>query len=905
MSSAAGPGDHAANAILDFQSVMTQWLDLQASMFDVYARRRVGSPSVVSSALPGTAGLSTAGRHLPVEAGSVADHPAIASRYTVSAQPCPRTGLLASLAPDHVVLITDDGRGVASCVAERLRGQGLRAAIVTALAGSDPRLDVFPSPLDSIAEAERVTQAIQASCGPVAAVIHLAPLAPSPPFETLDDASWWSHLARETRALFLLVRAVGASLQRAAGEGGAACIAVTSMGGVFGADRGGTSRPSHGGVTGFLKCVAIEYPDVRVRTMDVADGPHVATLADLVLDELWADETHTEIGYANGQRLTLGVEPAPVTMDAAFDLPSDGVILATGGARGITADVCIELAERYQPTFVLVGQSPLPSPHEAPDTAGLQTPVDLKRALTQRLQTGGSRVTPAVVEQVYKALLREREIRETISRLSAAGARTHYVQLDVQNEQAFGALIDEVYAAYGRIDGVIHGAGIIEDKLVRDKSLESFDRVFRTKVLSAFTLSRRLRSESLRFLVFFTSVAGRFGNRGQADYAAANEVVSKLAVALQRTWPGRVCAIAWAPWNKRGMVSEELEREFARRGVSLLSPRAGRRALWLEIQQRGQAPAEVVVAGAGSPSLAGAHAPEACPLLMRSTRTTTSDGVRFDVRVDPSHDLYLNDHRLNGRPVLPLAFATEMMAEAAQLAWPDRRVVGVRDLQMLKGIVVEGPAQPLVVTVRKSRQSADGTLSEVDAEITTPSTAPELRYRAVVEQMAGDLAAPTFDTPHWPVSPMTQSLEQVYHEWAFHGPLFRRVTGIDGIGVRGIRGTVYSPSSSAGLQHVQRAAWILDPYVFDALLQLFLFWSRDQHDKTALPARFRSFRRYAPLSDQRLTCYLEAESLTGGHALRGSAHLLDTAGRVCAVLEGMEASCSRALNRLVTTGVER
>src|SRR5204863_138691 len=81
------------------------------------------------------------------------------------------------------------------------------------------------------------------------------------------------------------------------------------------------------------------------------------------------------------------------------------VTLATGGARGITAEVCLDLAVRYQPTFVLVGQSPLPPATESPDVANLTAAADLKRALIARLQTGGARVTPAMVEKAYRHLL--------------------------------------------------------------------------------------------------------------------------------------------------------------------------------------------------------------------------------------------------------------------------------------------------------------------------------------------------------------------------------------------------------------------------------------------------------------------------------------------------------------------
>jgi hypothetical protein len=100
------------------------------------------------------------------------------------------------------------------------------------------------------------------------------------------------------------------------------------------------------------------------------------------------------------------------------------------------------------------------------------------------------------------------------------------------------------------------------------------------------------------------------------------------------------------------------------------------------------------------------------------------------------------------------------------------------------------------------------------------------------------------------------------------------------------------------LASVARPVWVIDPFVFDAALQLLLMWSRAQHDKTALPSRFRSFTQYGPLSDQRLTCWVAVESLAAGHALKSNVHFIDAAGRVLALLEAAEASCTNALNRL-------
>jgi len=138
-------------------------------------------------------------------------------------------------------------------------------------------------------------------------------------------------------------------------------------------------------------------------------------------------------------------------------------------------------------------------------------------------------------------------------------------------------LIDDIYARYGRLDVVIHGAGIIEDKLITDKTFASFERVFDTKVDSTFILSRYLRPDSLKALVLFSSVAGRYGNRGQSDYAAANETINRLAWLFDQQWSNtRVVAINWGPWDTVGMASEEVKRQFRERGIVPIPLAAGR-----------------------------------------------------------------------------------------------------------------------------------------------------------------------------------------------------------------------------------------------------------------------------------------------------------------------------------------
>ena len=221
-----------------------------------------------------------------------------------------------------------------------------------------------------------------------------------------------------------------------------------------------------------------------------------------------------------------------------------------------------------------------------------------KGALIARMKRNGQTPSPAAIERELTTIRRAREIRANIAAMQQAGSTVEYHAVDVADGPRFEVLIADVYARYGRIDGVVHGAGIIEDKLIGDKTLESFERVLRPKIAGALALERSLEPKTLKFAVFFSFVSARYGNRGQCDYAAANEILNKLAIELNERWPARVVSINWGPWTSEGgMVSAELAERFEKAGVHLVSPAAGREAFIEELLRGAKHDAEVVWGG--------------------------------------------------------------------------------------------------------------------------------------------------------------------------------------------------------------------------------------------------------------------------------------------------------------------
>ena len=464
----------------------------------------------------------------PAEPDADASAPAL-GRYVLALEPLP----LAAPAPapegiaGKTFAITDDGRGIALALAELLAARGARARVV----------------------------AIGEAVGAVDGLVHLASLAAEP---APDQSKVVFDLAKDALA-------AGATWLHAA----------TAMGGAFGLAPVAVGRLPCIGIVGLLKSIAKEAPALRVRAVDVDPCADPAALAELFLSELVAGGGPVEVGYVDGVRHSVRVVPAraddsplaPLELDEL--LGPDSIVLITGGGRGITARVAVALAQRFRCRLELVGRSPLPADEE-PDLAACADTAALRRALLARADGR----TPKQIDATIATILAARELAATLAAIASAGASAAYHAVDVRDRDAFGALVDDVYARHGRIDGVLHGAGVIEDKLLRDKTRASFDRVFDTKVNGALTLAHKLRGD-VKFVVFFSSVSGAFGNRGQADYAAANDALDKLALHLDRTLPGRVLSINWGPWGGTGMISPELEREYTRRGIGLIRPDEG------------------------------------------------------------------------------------------------------------------------------------------------------------------------------------------------------------------------------------------------------------------------------------------------------------------------------------------
>nr|WP_042188477.1 type I polyketide synthase [Kibdelosporangium sp. MJ126-NF4]CEL18267.1 modular polyketide synthase [Kibdelosporangium sp. MJ126-NF4]CTQ97753.1 modular polyketide synthase [Kibdelosporangium sp. MJ126-NF4] len=353
-------------------------------------------------------------------------------------------------------------------------------------------------------------------------------------------------------------------------------IVATAGGGTFGFEPEDGHEPLDLGMHGLIRTAAVEYPHSRIRAVDVSTKESHRLIAAALLAELTTVDGPAVVGHASGQRYAIGLDAVELDGDGQLDLNQDSVVLLTGGARGITALAAIELAERTGCRIELIGRTAPPKGPEDARTVSATTEADLRRALIETGLDDREEITATT-----RRILAEREVRTTMDSLRSSAASVRYHACDVQDTEAVHAVIGDIVGRFGRIDGVVHGAGVLEDKLLAEKSPEAFARVYNTKVGGARALAAALRHNP-KFVVLFGSISGVLGNRGQADYSAANDTLDRIARLWATQTSARVVSVDWGPWAGSGMAAG-LADEYARRGIQLIDPRAGVTALLREI----------------------------------------------------------------------------------------------------------------------------------------------------------------------------------------------------------------------------------------------------------------------------------------------------------------------------------
>jgi acyl transferase domain-containing protein/NAD(P)-dependent dehydrogenase (short-subunit alcohol dehydrogenase family) len=693
---------------------------------------------------------------------------------------------------------------------------------------------------------------------------------------------------------FFTAQRIAQDLSASAGAGNAVFATISRIDGAFGFHGKDMADPMQGGLAGLVKTAAIEWPGVTCRAFDVSpEYPDVESISRSLVGELISPDTDEsiEIGFDATSRYVLALDPNPYPRHPAvrLDLDPEDVLVVTGGARGITAAAVASLLHHAGPKLVLLGRSPYPAPE--PDwLAHLSGEPDIKAAIMKN-ELSPADASPLMLEKAYQRRMANREVMGYLSEFQQRAGSVAYHAVDIRQGTEVDKILQEVRSTHGPIKGIIHGAGVLEDRLIVDKTPEQFNRVFDTKALGLQSLLRATQKDPLRYLVLFSSVSARFGNKGQADYAMANEVLNKMAQQEAARRPEcRVVAINWGPWDG-GMVTPSLKREFERNRIPLIPMAQGPLCMLYEMTEPPGAAAEIVLGAGLSPESA---------IKDTATGTTPRDeklSLAFQHDVGTATYPILSAHVLDGKPVVPFALMAEWFGHGALHGNPGLVLYGIDDMRLLKGIKLDRESRRIRLLAGKAKKS--GRHFEVAVELRDGiKNGAEVIHSRAKAILSEDLPSPAaFEKPDLSESqPLKRNMDAIYDDILFHGQELRGIVDIRHFSSKGIVAEVSSaPSPEKWILAPIRSQWIGDPLVMDAAFQMAIVWTFEELGQVSLPSYYASYRQHMRRFPERgITAFMEVREVKGAK-MRCDYTFLDETDNVVARLTGYEATMDPAL----------
>jgi NAD(P)-dependent dehydrogenase (short-subunit alcohol dehydrogenase family)/phosphopantetheinyl transferase (holo-ACP synthase)/acyl carrier protein len=502
------------------------------------------------------------------------------------------------------------------------------------------------------------------------------------------------------------------SLARGIEQGPAFLVTVLREDGAFGFERPAKEAHIAGAAAGATKAYAREYPETRVRLLDIHPESDRSDAARTILRSL-GEEFPLETGVAADGTLTaVRLVPAPGEVGDA-GIREEDVILVSGGGRGITTECLKRLAEGRSLTLTIMGRTVLSGRAEKLAEFGPREWEGEKDKVIERMKREGTGLTPVKVERELSRLKAEAEVFRTLSDLRSLGAEVIYRPLDIRDADRVDAVIEEVGELCGRVDLVLHAAGIDVSRSLASKTIEEIENVYDVKVGGMINILTALDRHGLqpRRVVGFGSVSGRFGNVAQVDYSAANDGLSHLLRRVASESDTTACTIDWAPWSEIGMATRgSVQQSLEAAGIDFVPPKTGA-ALLEEVLARPMGEScEVLVAGRFGPFAADAFEVPGANTGREETfagqkgrieALVPGEYVRASVTLDPNH-VILNDHRINGAAVLPGVGGMEIMRTAATILDPEAASACFEDLRFHSPMKIFG-AKPFEAEVEAVR----------------------------------------------------------------------------------------------------------------------------------------------------------------------------------------------------------
>ena len=705
----------------------------------------------------------------------------------------------------------------------------------------------------------------------------------------------------------------------------------TKIDGNFGYTTKDEFNPIVGALTGGTTCYRKDVYERTGAISKLMDFEPTATpdeMAQKTMDEVLHGDMRLMIGTRDNVRST--ILSLPTRLDRSvkhFDLAGKTIIF-TGSGRGIGAMLSQKIAAQYHSKIIVLDiieiqeKTPLWASMNEAELAALKKQLweDLKADKTQK-------ATPVLLERAFGRVKDSITLYNNLQKLRDLGSEVEYYHCDVMNSSMMKEVCTKIKAKNGRVDGLIHFAGLERSKLIYDKDPAEYYRIFDVKATSfaTFLANNIVRDDG--FFAFASSIAGKYGNLGQSDYASANDYLAKSALSLSNQGY-RAISIAMSAYKNVGMgVRAGVETFLRSNGVDFVDPEDGMQIFLDEIVY-GRVP-EIVLTGSlgrldwdhqlkfeweeigadedtgsddapkgGSAAPAAPAAPKAAAAVDASKAThflgnVTSlqkgSEIHLEKEFNLNSDPYLADHAIEGTPYVPGVMGIETFMETAT-ALTGNVPQGLKDVHFYLPIKLLRNRPQAVRVIGKA--SGNEASMEIESDFINSKGVKMGNTRRhftakTLDGFTSNWASVKAEAMTGLTAPMSVSKEEIYQKY-FHGPSFQVLAGI----VR-----VDKHASLAVYNTTPRPQWndgprtlLANPMLIEAAFQCCGFQDMSVEHKMTLPD---GIAEVAVLKNQVPPAQLYLYGVSRGNTADGKtlhdAYVFDAQGEVWVEIHGYQA----------------
>ncbi len=330
---------------------------------------------------------------------------------------------------------------------------------------------------------------------PIAGVYWLPALDDDGDLAEYDLPAWREALRRRVKTLY--------STMRCLYDASPFLVSATRLGGYHGYDADGATNPLGGPVTGFTKSYRKERPEALVKAVDLAPSRKTSAIAAQLIEETLFDPGCVEIGRVDDRRFGVAFVEAPFPersddgqplAGSGMTLDHDSVVVVTGAAGSIVSAITADLAAASGGTFHLLDLTPTPDASD-PDLEAFRTDRNgLKVTIAERMKAAGDHPTPVTIERELARFERLDAALTAIQSVEVAGGTVHYHSVDLTDADAVAAAIDDVRHLSGRIDVLLHAAGLEISRNLPDKEPASTTSCSTSRATAGSTCSMPRRT---------------------------------------------------------------------------------------------------------------------------------------------------------------------------------------------------------------------------------------------------------------------------------------------------------------------------------------------------------------------------------------------------------------------------